>query len=42
VAAGCITIGVPHVVTIPDHLGHRRLDSLDGVLMKQLAAYIAA
>ena len=40
VAAGCITIGVPHVVAIPDDLGHRRLDSLDGLLppMTQLAA----
>lgn len=41
VAAGCITIGVPHVVAIPDDLGHRRLDSLDGVLMTQLAAFVA-
>jgi HAD superfamily hydrolase (TIGR01509 family) len=40
VAAGCITIGVAHVVTIPDDLGHRRLDSLDGILVKELAAFI--
>ncbi|MCU1359149.1 MAG: hydrolase [Ilumatobacteraceae bacterium] len=42
VAAGCMTIGVAHVVTIPSHLGHRRLDSLDGMLTKQLAAFVAA
>jgi HAD superfamily hydrolase (TIGR01509 family) len=31
VAAGCFTIGVPHVIDIPDEFGHRRLNTLEGV-----------
>ena len=40
VAAGCITIGVPHVVTMPHDLGHRHLDSLDGMLLTDLQAFV--
>ena len=37
VAAGCMTIGVPHVVAIPEQLGHRPLASLDGIRAADLA-----
>ncbi|MBI5087576.1 MAG: HAD family phosphatase [Actinobacteria bacterium] len=40
VAAGCITIAVPHVVSVPDDLGHRVVDSLDGVTMAALSAFL--
>ncbi|MGD9999858.1 MAG: HAD family hydrolase [Ilumatobacteraceae bacterium] len=40
VAAGCVTIAVPHVVSIPDDLGHRRVDSLDGLTMAALSAFL--
>jgi HAD superfamily hydrolase (TIGR01509 family) len=40
VAAGCITIGVPHVVSVPDDLGHRRVDTLDGLTMAALSAFL--
>jgi HAD superfamily hydrolase (TIGR01509 family) len=37
VAAGCITIGVPHVVQLPEALGHRHLASLEGLSVAALA-----
>jgi HAD superfamily hydrolase (TIGR01509 family) len=42
VAAGCITIAVPHVVAVPDELGHRLLGTLDGVTMAALSAFLTA
>ncbi len=41
-AAGCCTIAVPHVVTVPDGHGHHRLDSLTGVTAAQLAGLLTA
>jgi HAD superfamily hydrolase (TIGR01509 family) len=41
-AAGCCTIAVPHVVTVPDGHGHHRLDSLAGVTAAQLAGLLTS
>lgn len=41
VAAGCHTIGVPHVVDIPGDLGHHHLFSLDGVTVEHLSEILA-
>ena len=36
-AAGCVVIAIPNVVPIPDHLGHHRLGTLDGLTTTDLA-----
>ncbi len=41
VAAGCRTIGVPHVVGIPADLGHHHLATLDGVTADHLSEILA-
>jgi HAD superfamily hydrolase (TIGR01509 family) len=40
VAAGCFVIGVPHVVAIPDDLGHHHLPSLLGIEVRDLRRLI--
>jgi HAD superfamily hydrolase (TIGR01509 family) len=42
VAAGCVTIGVPHVVDVPDSLGGHRLSTLEGVRLADLADLMSA
>ncbi len=42
VAAGCVTVTVPHVVDIPAELGHHRLTTLAGVVASDLAGIWAA
>ena len=41
-AAGCMTIGIPHTVPLTDDLGHRHLDTLDGMLFAELTAFVTA
>jgi HAD superfamily hydrolase (TIGR01509 family) len=40
VAAGCMTIGIPHVVDIPADLGHHHLASLDGMTTVGLDLFV--
>ena len=40
-AAGCITVAVPHVVAVPDGLGAHRLPTLAGVGVADLEALLA-
>ena len=42
VAAGCVTVTVPHVVEVPDSLGAHRLPTLAGVRLADLAALMSA
>lgn len=41
VAAGCVTIGVPNAVSIPDGLGHVPLATLEGVSPADLQGIVA-
>ena len=41
VAAGCVTLAVPHVVPVPDSLGGHRLDTLEGVGLADLRALMS-
>lgn len=42
VAAGCCTLGVPHVVGIPEHLGHHHVESLAGLSVAALGTIAAS
>jgi HAD superfamily hydrolase (TIGR01509 family) len=41
-AAGCCTIAIPHVVPVPAHLGHHRLETLVDVTAAQLMGLMAS
>lgn len=41
VSAGCVVLGVPNVVAIPDHLGHHPRSTLEGVTVATLRELMA-